>query len=1659
MPIVRRLLRCLALLLAIVGSGVASAQTHIANTAHLGYRAADGERTVASNTVTLDVPAARQPTRLGLRLLPGGFALTGSDCQPGPTPTFTSTPVDAEQLAGAPPLAALDATTPIIIVLDAPGENSDPTVREVVRVEENDGAHVTSLPLLETGPDTGVFAGGFPPPLATGNTSACDMTDQHGTAITVNFPASARSLGANLSQPIEPAGFVFDSSTGAPVDGAQVTLLDAQGQPAQVFGDDGVSRYPSTVVTGAAVSDASGRAYPGETGQYHFPLAAAGRYTLMVVPPKGYTAPSTVSRTALAALPGYNGARYVITDASFGGAFSIDGKNPIFADLPIDRGSQADLLLTKTASVRQASPGDFIQYRLQIGNRADRAVSGISVTDTLPVGLRYERGSARGGPEPVVSADDRTLTFAAPTIAAAGTAELRYVVTVAPGAPLGEALNQARAVGPGLASNVAAASVRVRALLFTDALTIVGRVTEGECGHPASARMGVSGVRLLLEDGTYVVTDRDGLYHVEGVRTGRHVIQMDRASLPAELRPIACDLDARRAGSAISRFVEGQGGTLQRVDFQLARTGAPVAAGDPLPITVADDATAAGARDWLQGQPRGIDWLFPAVDHNPRAPAVRVAIKHLPGQRVALTVNGRAPDPLTFDATDSDAAAGVAVSRWAGVPLDPGDNQLVARVLDGDGRLVTTLRRVVHLAGRGVKAAFAPRLSRLVADGLTRPLIAVRITDAAGRPVRAGTLVPFRVDQPYVAALDVALEQGRQLAGRERSATTARVEGDDGLAFVALQPTTHAGAVHVVVSLADDKQVRVSELRAWLSASAKEWVVVGFGAGTLGYATLDDHARALPRTERNRVLADGQLAFYAKGRIKGSWLLTIAYDSAHRYDPDRGLLGTIDPDRYYTVYGDGAEQGYDAATRRKLYVRLERRELYALFGDFETGFADAQLTRYSRTLNGVKAAYEGRRVRATGFAARPQSLYARDEIQGDGLSGPYRLTGRDIVPNSDKITIEVRDRFRSELIRSSRQLTRHIDYDIDTAAGTLRFREPVLSRDAALNPTFIVAEYELEGGDAGKLVVAGRAATSLAHGRVELGATGIRDETVGNATVAGIDAKVRVDRATQLRLEAAAGGRGGLGAGNAWLVEAEHHGRALDLLGYVRSQDAGFGVGQQNLVEAGTRKLGLDGHVQLTDTLGITGTAWVQDQLDTAGRRIAADVRMEYRRMTGTLFLGGQLADDTGVDGQDRQSRLLTAGGTRTLLGGKLDLSGQTQLALGGRNDSVDFPVRDQLTAGYRVVPGIRLLAGYEIAHGDAFTARTARIGFDVAPWTGAKLTSTLNQQAIGENGRRTFAQYGLAQSLPLGQRWTVDATLDANSTISGAIPQGAVINAFQPVASGGYIGPDQTNGGFVATTLGATYRAARWSWTGRIEYRDSDASTRFGLTSSLLRSLGAGQTLASAVRAYRLEDRSGAVATSATADLALALRPLGSRWSLLERLEAIHDGADAGFTDTNALGVPAFGAGDQVTTRLIDDLAVAYRTGRDGEPHRFEATVYVGAKYVRGRFADDLYDGFITVTGFDLRRNVARRFDIGVQGSVEHAWDRAATSFSAGPTIGASPGGNIWMTVGYNAAGYRDRDFEADRYTRSGPYVTLRVKFDQVSLASMARGVFGERR
>ena len=65
----------------------------------------------------------------------------------------------------------------------------------------------------------------------------------------------------------------------------------------------------------------------------------------------------------------------------------------------------------------------------------------------------------------------------------------------------------------------------------------------------------------------------------------------------------------------------------------------------------------------------------------------------------------------------------------------------------------------------------------------------------------------------------------------------------------------------------------------WLTPGKRPWTVVGFAAGTAGFNTLEKRGRtALAKIDSIGTPMPG-IALYAKGRVKGKWLMTLAYDS------------------------------------------------------------------------------------------------------------------------------------------------------------------------------------------------------------------------------------------------------------------------------------------------------------------------------------------------------------------------------------------------------------------------------------------------------------------------------------------------------------------------------------------------------------------------------------------------------------------------------------------------------------------------------------------------------------------------------------------------------------------------------------------------------------
>ncbi len=1649
-----------------VWAGLAQAQV-ISNTATATFVSGGQTRSVNSNTVTTTIRSV-SATIETLRAVSGAgisASFAPAMCGGRTLPVLTGQG-SSGQLVTVEPTTAIRAGEQIVFRLTAPAGNRDPaaidTISAVVTASNGDSEVLT---VFETAPDSGVFIGSLPTISTRSASGDCRLGLSGGDTISIAAILVSGGLpiaSATVNVLADPFGLVCDSEDGSPVDGVRVTLVDAlTGAAAQVFADDGVTAWPATVVTGQLVRDASGNTYQLAPGEYRFPLAPFGSYRLVVEPVAPYSAPSTATRAQLSGLTRPNGQPLLIVDGSFGSAFALATPSPVRIDVPVDRPGLA-VGLSKTVSRARAVPGDAVFYTIAATNAdGQRTKRAVSLVDTPSQWLRLRKDSIRidGTASPAavqVTPDGSRLTIALGDIAPGATRTIVYAMSVRSYAPPGQALNRAVSTDARGNQTVASANLLIERETIAGRMTLIGRITRGDCSL-TGPREAIAGVRVVLEDGSFALTDRDGRYHFEGLVPGTHVAQAQPSTLPGEGgKFIDCTRSSRAAGSANSRFITGQGGSLVVADFA-AVLGENVTAKQSAAeeLSVSDPAAAGAEIDFLGLGDGPDDFLFPALDHNPRAPAVRVAIRHRAGNTVELSVDGKPADKLSFDGARAAASGAYAVSLWRGIPLEGDTTRLTARIKDASGAVVTTLTREVHFTATPARVEVVAATTHLVADGSTRPVLAVRVLDRHGRPVHAGISGDFALNAPYESAQALDAMQSRQLSGLDRAAPHWSVKGDDGIAMIELAPTMVSGKLSVDFNFSDGEVRRRQTLETWVVPGDQKWTLVGLAEGTLGSQSVADQMEREGHFDSD-LGKNARVAFYAKGRVLGSVLLTVAYDSA-KDSADQRLLGTIDPSAYYTVFADGSDRRFDAASRNKLYVRIEARAFYALYGDFDTGFDQTQLARYQRTVTGVKTEGERGGVHAAAFVAKVASRHRRDEIQGSGLSGPYRLSSRAIIANSEVVSIERRDRFRSELVIDQRSLTRFIDYDIDLLSGTIRFSEPVLSRDADLNPQIIVIDYEIDELTGGKTNAGLRADFTAPGGAVRIGATAITDQGDGPRTdLVAADVKARIGTTTEVRAEIAASRTAG-STSTAWLVEAEHHDGTVDVLAYARSLDADFGLGQQNGAERGRRKAGVDARVNLTQDMSVTGSVWYDDSLSDSSHREAVKLRADYRRDRTDVHLGVTHFSDRLADGDHAASTVLEAGGTQRLLDNKLELDATTSIAL-GNTGSIDLPTRHRIGARYKVLRDVKLIGSYEIAEGDAIDARTARVGLEIAPWDGARFVSTMGQQSISEQGKRSFAAFGLAQSLPITSQLTVDASLDGNRVLGGFDAR-KVINPDHPVASGGYLG----EGGilsedFTAVTLGASYRAGLWSATARAEYRAADSADRRGFTVGAIRQLGEGSVIGTGFTYTHASADGGAETTVFDGAISAAHRPADGEFAFLAKLEyrmdevinAVAD--DLAPTGRTALTV----TGDALSRRLIGSLSTNWTPAGRDDGQRVQRSEFGLFLAVRHNF--DTYQGFALegttlLGGIDVRIGLGDRFEFGGTATIRANLTDHIRSFAFGPQIGFVPTRDMLLTLGYNFRGFRDRDFSAARNTDEGVFASMKLKLDTNSLDFLGLG------
>ncbi len=1274
------------------------------------------------------------------------------------------------------------------------------------------------------------------------------------------------------------------------------------------------------------------------------------------------------------------------------------------SDVPAPVVYASQLALEKRAAPSIVEPADVVTYTLVLSNLGVSQVPGVVVRDTLPVGFRFADGTASVNGTPIADpagAPGAGLAFNVGTVPANGAITLRYRALVGTSAVLGDGINRAYAENAGLnlRSNTAAAKVTIHGGVFADDGVLAGKVwADCDCDSnraQGKEELGVPGVRVYLEDGRSAITDVEGKYHFEAVAPRLHTVKLDKTTLPqgAHIEVV----NTRDGMSPGTRFADVKDGELYRADFALA----------------------------------GCDPAFVSE---------LKARRELGEVRAAI----QTAQPTTAANVEPGATRVLDGTPWAGEAGARSDDGAFYHVMPGhlnDGAAGSDPRNLLSAASSLVPDA--PGTPGLLAGHIRNAAPGLEIS-VPRRPAPADghTLVPVTVRVPGDAPVAVTLDSDLglwQVADQDPKHDGIQTSVTHQATFLLVAPAS-AGAGTVRVTEDTDLKgkvtsdgptalsgVREAEAGLVFIPSPRPWLVTGTIEGR--YDGRSVHADELaPGQIRDRFEdaftvvrsdnSDGTSnlgargAMFAKGTIGGNVGVTFRFDSEHA--ADRRRFDDIRPDEGEANFGDASVSGFEAQSTERLYARLERGRSYALYGDFQTAALDPirVLGAYFRGVNGGRAHLENGRAAVDAFATHDKDRQVVDEIDGRGISGPYPLSRKDGVLNSERVEIVTRDRNNPSVILARKVMTRFADYTIEPFTGRLLFRAPVEALDERLNPVSVRVTYEVEGGG-DRFWTAGGSANLKPVDGVELMGSYVKEDDPAREHVQyGAGATVKLLARTFVTGEWARTDSAGTGAANAYRGEIRHQADHLDLRGFAVRTDAGFDNPSSGYA-AGRQEWGGGARYLLGGRSSATAEGVLTKDLATGGRRKGASLGLERRLSDGvSLGIGYRWA---------RESSLPAGGGNAVPTPNETDAARARLTAQFNPRTSLFAEYENDLGAGNakrfevggdrRLTDHVRAYARHEFLNGFAGPyALDDRQGLN---------TTVFGFAADGQSDLSAFSEYRVRDAFA-GRNAEAAMGLRDRFRLSPAVRVLLSVERVTP-----------TKG--APASDGMTAIASGLEWTGdpltkgslRLEYRKSQDQPQWLASGGLARKLGRDWTgLARSMWSWAPSQQR----TVARDEIAFALRETDrNHWNVLGRIEHRLDEQqlEPGFDSRHEV----FLASTRLNLRASRPLTLM---GRAAGKWTFDDA---GARTIDGRGAlaslRALYD---LSPRLDLALAARSRFD----GSFDRRTD------GLGAELGVLVTKNLRLSGGYNAFGFHDPDFASLERTDKGPFLAFGFKFDE---------------
>lgn len=1490
--------------------------------------------------------------------------------------------------------------------------------------------------------------------------------------ITATLPqCSTNQQGTTAKIVIDPHGVVFNGQTDEPVSGAEVTLIDVAGNgnggnpgaPADVFNKTGNDEISSTQTTSA-------------NGRFKFPYVKSSTYRIEITPPAGYQFPSQLSVSDLPS------DKTIREDGSFGNEFELSQSGAITFDTPLDPSAKNTLFIEKTASTENAEIGDFVNYEITVANNASSVVRDVRVEDMLPFGFRYEKGTALrdGSPLPDPEGDQGpSLTFDIGDISANGSVTLSYRALLGTGAMKGNGKNTAVAVSDQniqIQSNEAQHTIDVRGGVFTDKGYIIGKVFAdcNENGVQDPGEPGVPGVRLYLENGSFVVTDSNGQYTFYGINPNKHILKLDNYSLPQGSKLGV--LDNRHAGDPSSRFVDLKKGQMHRADFSIcdcdeqthkrikqrqekysssanSEIGTSVdrkiridgnrnrsnrkraqASGVVNNAEIPDLQNAEGAttpkantkRDTTSADTTAQKTLTleDAMIHEEAELGFielqngdtlgtaqrRIWVKSKMGSSLSLTVNG---DTLGGDRISKKSTLSqldLQAQEYIGVNLSPGENTLTLTEIDPFGNPRGKKEITVFAPGKVEEIDLHIPVNDVSADGSSAAVVQVQLLDKAGIPVNSQVPV----------TLDVSAGQWQV---KDRNPTTPGTQTyiENGSQQLKLQSPTTPQDVKVRVAIgALEETATVSflpDLRPLIAAGIIEGSIrLNGGASIVPSHSADGFERELKSLSysKGNATADARAAFFLKGKIKGNMLLTAGFDSEK---DDDELFRDIQPDEFYPVYGESSVKGYDAQSTSRLYVRVERKKTYALYGDFVTQKRDPakSLGEYNRTQTGLKVHYEKDWGKINVFGSQASSLQRIEEFRGRGVSGPYELQSDNILVNSEQVELITRDRNQPSVVIDRKKLRRFRDYVIELFTGNIMFNAPVRSADEELNPIFIRVTYEVRDGGKDYWIGGADGQFNITNS-FRMGGSFVEDRNPENSyRLKSVNSTYEFGENTVLIGEIAESTTEQDGSGRGGRLELQHRGDMVDGRIFAGQTNDDFVNRSSQLGQART-EVGARGSVKLTSSTNIE-TEFLYNSNDTLNTNTTG----------GLINVQQQFTPDI-----------------RGELGVRYSDQNQSQASSGSGQDVTNKNIRSKVTVGVPKVDGATVFGEYE-QDVTEWDRRLIAMGSDYSFKNRGKIyarhefiSSALGQYNLDGSQRRQNTVVGLDASYMQNGRvyseYRVDNAFDGRNAQAAIglrnrfeVREGLGITAgLERIFS--LSGNPGNEGTSISTGVDYTTNPL-WKATARAEARFSNNAN------SYLNTLGYGrkispnwtflgknifslQTSSNAGTANRIQQR---------LRFGFAYRQAKqNRWDGLGRYELKYEQNGQYGGDFN---------------RLVH----IFSTNLNFNPNAdWTHSARFSAKKVGESSAEFDSNSLTMLMSARTMYDITRKLDGGVNASFMTDAGFGSKDYGAGLEVGYVVKRNLRLAVGFNVFGFEDRDLAASNYTRKGIYLGFSYKFDE---------------